>query len=338
MVYKEYIFYIFISIALSRNQNNSIIFENQYKFCNHRIYSDSSLFSENEIKSLCSQMKVDDRYLLLLTNKDINFDEEDYTSNCQRFHYFNCNRPLAKCPYVFTICIFLNHNKIFFKNGYKVTRALNDYEQNRIKNKYEIDLEKKEYFNTTIYVLNEVDLLYLYYARIHGFGSLRNFKTTFFNILFILICIGICYLYYKKKKEELPYTRLIDNPNYNINNINSDISEDEQVILIHNHLVDLEQLINEINQNSKKTISYNKCLICMKRIAIIKNLAETGNTRFNCHFLHIYHTFCLNKYNLKFCLMCKDMDSNASKIKGGFSNSNLLNLEDVKNFIKNLII
>lgn len=30
------------------------------------------------------------------------------------------------------------------------------------------------------------------------------------------------------------------------------------------------------------------------------------------------------------------MDSNASKIKGGFSNSNLLNLEDVKNFIKNL--
>ena len=337
MIYKIYIFFIFFSIALCRNLNNSINFI-EHKFCYERIYSDSDLYSEEEIKSLCSQMKIDDRYLLLLTNKDIDFDDEDYQTKCNVFGFLHCNHPMAKCPYVFTVCIFLNHNKVFFYSGYKVRFALKDYEKSRIKNISEKYLEKKEYYNATIYILNEIDLLYLRYALMHGFGSSSNLFTYFFKYFLILFCVGLCYFIYKliqKRKEELPYTRLIDHPNYDLNNINNDLNDEEKVILIHDHLTELERLFNEINKNEK--IEIRQCLICMKRIAYISNIpGSSGITRFNCHFLHAYHTFCLNKYNLKGCLMCKDINNDAYKINTICSTSYYINLEDVKNFIKNL--
>ena len=338
MDYKIYIFFIYISFSLCRNPNNSIIFRD-HKFCYEKIYSDSDLYSKEEIKSLCSQMEIDDRYLLLLTNKDIDFDDEDYQSNCNRFRFLYCNYPMAKCPYVFTICIFLNRNKMIFNSGYKVRFVLKDYEKNRIKNKYDIYLEKKEYYNATIYILNEIDLLYTRYVIMHGFGSFDNLVTYFFKFFEILFCVGLCYLIYiiiQKRKEELPYRRLIDHPNYDLNNINNDLNEEQQVVLIHNHLAELKQIINEINQ--KKNIEISQCLICMKRIVLISNIPGYGITRFNCHFLHAYHTYCLNKYNLKCCLMCKDINNDAYKIYTTTTlfTSNHLNLEDIKNFFKNL--
>ena len=61
---------------------------------------------------------------------------------------------------------------------------------------------------------------------------------------------------------------------------------------------------------------------------------ETGNTRFACQ--HVYHSDCLSRYNLYSCLMCKGINENASVTINNYDNFQVINEEQIKNFIKNL--
>ena len=72
----------------------------------------------------------------------------------------------------------------------------------------------------------------------------------------------------------------------------------------------------------------------MQQIINTVGTVETGNTRFACQ--HVYHTDCLSRYNLHCCLMCKGLNDNASTIINNYHDSQVINEEQVKNFIKNL--
>ena len=108
----------------------------------------------------------------------------------------------------------------------------------------------------------------------------------------------------------------------------------DQSLKIHNHLVSLEKMIEEINQNDPPIKNTNLCLICMQPIINTVGTMETSNTRFGCQ--HVYHSDCLSRYNIHCCLMCKGTGENASMIVNNYHDTQVLNEEQVKNFIKNL--
>ena len=103
----------------------------------------------------------------------------------------------------------------------------------------------------------------------------------------------------------------------------------DQSLKIHNHLVALEKMIEEINQNDPPIKNTNMCLICMQSIINTVGTLETGNTRFACQ--HIYHRDCLSRYNINCCLMCKDTDNNASIVINNYHDSQVINEEQIKN-------
>ena len=129
--------------------------------------------------------------------------------------------------------------------------------------------------------------------------------------------------------EELTYTQIVENNdgNYNTNNF-------DESLKIHNHLVALEKIIEEIKRSQPPIKETNQCLICMQPIINTVGAIESGNTRFSCQ--HVYHTACLNRYNLNICLMCKGITDNASVIIPNYHDSQVLSEEQVKNFIKNI--
>jgi hypothetical protein len=133
----------------------------------------------------------------------------------------------------------------------------------------------------------------------------------------------------------LTYTQIIDNQNPNDGSytINQNYSFD-QSLKIHNHLVTLEKIIEEIKSSTPPVKNTNLCLICIQPIINTVGTVENGNTRFGCG--HVYHTDCLSRYNLNVCLMCKDVNDKASTTLNNYHDTQVLTEEQIKNFIKNL--
>ena len=167
-------------------------------------------------------------------------------------------------------------------------------------------------------------------------GRKHNSEHSTFVVFFFIVvcccCCICCYIIYQKQQksnEELTYTQIVENNdgNYNTNNF-------DESLKIHNHLVALEKIIEEIKRSQPPIKETNQCLICMQPIINTVGAIESGNTRFSCQ--HVYHTACLNRYNLNICLMCKGISDNASVIIPNYHDSQVLSEEQVKNFIKNI--
>jgi uncharacterized membrane protein YgcG len=166
-------------------------------------------------------------------------------------------------------------------------------------------------------------------------GSHSTF-VTFFFILILCCCCICCYFIYQnqqKSNQELTYTQIIENQNDGSYTVNQNYTYD-QSLKIHNHLVALEKIIEEINQSDPPIKNTNLCLICMQPIINTVGTVETGNTRFDCK--HVYHTDCLSRNNLNMCLMCKGINDKCSVTINNYHDTQVINEEQVKNFIKNL--
>ena len=335
-------FIIFIILIFHFTKQDSLFdYDSDDFYCNGRIYSDNKGLSQREITSLCSKITSDDRYVILFTNKDRFRDEKSYSYNSEDFFSSHCIANKIDCQYDFSICIYLWGGKVIITSGSKSKKIVTQNNRMNVINNMIPYLKKGEYYVAINNALTELTNLYYKNSRnsepnSHIQPRKESNNSAFIVIFFILLCLccGICcYFIYKnqqKSNEELTYTQIIENQKVgSYNNSNFD-----QSLQIHNHLVALEKIIEEIKRNNPQIKETNQCLICMQPIINTVGAVETGNTRFACQ--HVYHSACLSKYNLNSCLMCKDIADNASVIVPNYHDSQVLSEEQVKNFIKNI--
>ena len=335
-------FIIFIILIFHFTKQDSLFdYDSDDFYCNGRIYSDNKGLSQREITSLCSKITSDDRYVILFTNKDRFRDEKSYSYNSEDFFSSHCIANKIDCQYDFSICIYLWGGKVIITSGSKSKNIVTQNNRMNVINNMIPYLKKGEYYVAINNALTELTNLYFKNSRnsepnSHIQPRKESNNSAFIVIFFILLCLccGICcYFIYKnqqKSNEELTYTQIIENQKVgSYNNSNFD-----QSLQIHNHLVALEKIIEEIKRNNPQIKETNQCLICMQPIINTVGTVETGNTRFACQ--HVYHSACLSKYNLNSCLMCKDIADNASVIVPNYHDSQVLSEEQVKNFIKNI--
>ena len=319
-----------------------LTYDSRHFYCNGRIYSDNNGLSINEINSICSKITSDDRYVILFTNQDRFRDEYSYTYNSEDFFSTRCYSNSINCKYDFAICIYLWGGKVIITSGSIAKNIVSQGNRMNIINNMIVYLRNQEYYTAIQTAITEISKIY------YQNGGKKGTTTTsqgghstfviFFFLLILCCCCICCYFIYQnqqKSNEELTYTQIIENqnPNDGTYTVNQNYTYD-QSLKIHNHLVALEKIIEEINQSNPPIKDTNMCLICMQQIINTVGTVETGNTRFACQ--HVYHTDCLSRYNLHCCLMCKGLNDNASVVINNYHDSQVINEEQVKNFIKNL--
>ena len=330
----------FISLILLFlcTKESSIPYDSRNFYCNGRIYSDNNGLSINEINSICSKITADDRYVVLFTNQDRFIDERSYTYASEDFFSTHCYSNSINCKYDFAICIFLWGGKVIITSGSIAKNVVTQGNRMNIINNMIIYLRNREYYTAIQSAITDISKLYYQNGGRRGTTTTNKGHSTFvifFFILLILCCCVCCYFIYQnqqKSNDELTYTTIVDNPNGEYT-VNQNYTYD-QSLKIHNHLVSLEKMIEEINQNDPPIKNTNLCLICMQPIINTVGTMETRNTRFGCQ--HVYHSDCLSRYNIHCCLMCKDTGGNASMVINNYHDTQVLNEEQVKNFIKNL--
>ena len=331
---------ILLLLFIYTNQSSLMNYDSKYFFCNGRIYSDNTGLSQNEITSLCSKITSDDRYVILFTNKDRFSDEKSYTYNSEDFFSSHCFSNKIDCKYDFSICIYLWGGKVIITSGAKAKNIVSQNNRMKVINNMITYLKNGDYYVAINEALTELSKLYFQNggqnANINKNRNRGN--STFVVFFFIIICLCCCiccyFIYQNRQKsdQELNYTRVVENQKIgNYNNVKNNYDES---LKIHNHLVALEKIIENIKRSNPPIKETNQCLICMQPIINTVGTIETGNTRFACQ--HVYHTACLSRYNLNSCLMCKDTTDNASTIVANYHDSQVLTEEQVKNFIKNL--
>ena len=318
----------------------SFNYDSRFFYCNGRIYCDNNGLSQSDITSLCSKITSDDRYVILFTNKDRFTDERSYSYNSEDFFSSHCLSNKIDCKYDFAISIYLWGGKVIITAGQTSKNIVKQDQRMRIINNMIPYLKNGEYY---IAIQNALtDITKIYYQNggqnagpnnpVRKHNSEHSTFVVFFFIVVCCCCCICCYFIYQKQQksnEELTYTQIVENNdgNYNTNNF-------DESLKIHNHLVALEKIIEEIKRSQPPIKETNQCLICMQPIINTVGAIESGNTRFSCQ--HVYHTACLNRYNLNICLMCKGITDNASVIIPNYHDSQVLSEEQVKNFIKNI--
>ena len=319
-------------------KESSIPYDSRNFYCNGRIYSDNNGLSINEINSICSKITADDRYVVLFTNQDRFLDERSYTYASEDFFSTHCYSNSINCKYDFAICIFLWGGKVIITSGSIAKNVVSQGHRMNIINNMIIYLRNREYYTAIQSAITDISKIYYQNGGRRGTTTTNKGHSTFvifFFILLICCCCVCCYFIYQnqqKSNDELTYTTIVDNPNGEYT-VNQNYTYD-QSLKIHNHLVALEKMIEEINQNDPPIKNTSLCLICMQPIINTVGTMETRNTRFGCQ--HVYHSDCLSRYNIHCCLMCKDTGENASMIVNNYHDTQVLNEEQVKNFIKNL--
>ena len=332
---KIFLLFFIFSFIYSK-QSLSMSYDSRYFYCNRRIYCDNNGLTQEEINSLCTKISSDDRYVILLTNKDRFSDERSYSLNSEDFFSNNCLSNKYDCRYDFAISIYLWGGKVIITAGQNSKNIVKQDQRMRIINNMISYLKNGEYYTALANALTDLTKFYYQNGGSRSTSTNRNNgHSTFVVFFFIIICLCCCVLGYfiyqnqKKSNEELTYTQITDTQDiYNTNN------SFDQSLKIHNHLVALEKIIEEIRSSNPPIKETNQCLICMQQIINTVGTSEIGNTRFACQ--HIYHTDCLSRYNLNSCLMCKDTTDNASNRIQNLHDSQVLSEENVKNFIKNI--
>ena len=333
---------IFIFIFVYTYQGGLLKYDSSNFYCNGRIYSDNNGLSINEINSLCSKITYDDRYVILFTNQDRFHDEKSYTYNSEDFFSTHCYSNSINCKYDFAICIYLWGGKVILTSGSIAKNYVNQGNRMNIINNMIVYLRNQEYYTAIQTAITEISKIYYLNGGRRGTSTTNKGGNStfvfFFFILILICCCFCCYFIYQnqqKSNQELTYTQIIENQNPNDGSytVNQNYTFD-QSLKIHNHLVALEKIIEEINQSNPPIKNTNLCLICMQPIINTIGTVEAGNTRFACQ--HVYHTDCLSRYNLNICLMCKGKTDDASIIRNNYHDSQVINEEQVKNFIQNI--
>ncbi len=331
---------LFLLLFIYTKEASLLTYDSRYFYCNGRIYSDNNGLSINEINSICAKITADDRYVVLFTNQDRFSDERSYTYNSEDFFSTRCYSNSINCKYDFAICIYLWGGKVIITSGSVSKNIVTQSNRMNIINNMIIYLRNQEYYTAIQNAITEISRIYYNNGGRRGSTTTQGGHSTFVIFFFILIlccCCICCYFIYQnqqKSNEELTYTQIIENQNNDGSyTVNQNYSFDQSV-KIHNHLVALEKIIEEINQSNPPIKSTNLCLICMQQIINTVGTMETGNTRFACQ--HVYHTDCLSRFNLHICLMCKDTSDNASTVVNNYHDTQVINEEQVKNFIKNI--
>ena len=329
-IFLLYLFYFSLT-------SNDLVYDSKYFYCNNKIYCDNDYITIEEINTICSRIANNDRFVVLFTNKDNFQNENNYITWSESFFNSQCLYNTINCKYDFGICIYLNKGKIIITSGTISKNVVNQSNRMEVINNMIVYLQSGDYFSAIINgIIQITDLFYENgggnYKNQGGaepsYGGHSTFTFIFFLLILCCCCIG-CYLLYKntqKSNEELAYEQIIENNDDN--NINND-NNFNQSLIIHNHLTNLEKLINEIKQNDPPVKNIDICLICMQQIT------NTDNTRFACQ--HVYHSNCLKKYNIDYCLMCPD-DVNSKIIIKNYYDSQVINEQNIKNLIKNLQI
>ena len=337
---KAFLKLILFLFVFKYTKEGLLTYDSRNFYCNGRIYSDNNGLSINEVNSLCSKITSDDRYVILFTNQDRFRDENSYTYNSEDFFTTRCYSNSINCKYDFAICIYLWGGKVIITSGSIAKNVVNQANRMNIINNMIVYLRNQEYYTAIQTAITEISKIYYQNGGKKGTTTSQGNHSTFVVFFFLLIlccCCVCCYFIYQnqqKSNEELTYTQIIENQNPNDAIFTVNENTYDQSLKIHNHLVALEKIIEEIKQSNPPIKDTNMCLICMQQIINTVGTIETGNTRFACQ--HVYHTDCLSRYNLHCCLMCKGLNDNASSTINNYHDSQVINEEQVKNFIKNL--
>ena len=333
-MFTQSIIYLFI-LFINSQSSSQLDYKREFFYCNNRIYCDNNNLSIDELNSLCQKITSDDRYTILFTNRDTFFDENSYIKNSEKFFKNYCPYTAIDCKYSFAISIYLNGGKVIITSG-SISKNIvtQSYRMNIINNMINY-LKNSRYYQAISYAVSQLTDLYFRLGGRTGGGTYTQEEHStfviFFFVLILLCCCFCCYFIYrnqKKSNDELTYTQIIENRDHQDNSY-------DQSLKIHNHLVALENIIKEINYSNPPIKNTNLCLICMQPIINTVGIVETANTRFLCQ--HVYHTDCLSRFNLKCCLMCKDINNNdATTVINNLYDTQVINEEQVKNFIKNL--
>ena len=331
-------FIIFIFLFSFTKEGNLLIYDSRNFYCNGRIYSDNNGLSINEINSICSKITNDDRYVVLFTNMDRFSDERSYTYNSEDFFSTRCYSNSINCKYDFAICIYLWGGKVIITSGSVAKNIVNTSKRMNIINDMIIYLRNQEYYQAIQSAITQISKIYYQNGggrygndTSHQQGGHSTF-VVFFFILILCCCCICCYFIYQNQQKSNTYTQIIENQNNGSYTVSQNTYD--QSLKIHNHLVSLEKIIEEIKQSDPPIKNTNICLICMQPIINTVGTLESANTRFACQ--HVYHRDCLSRYNINCCLMCRGINDNNSTIIINNYDSQVLNEEQVKNFIKNL--
>ena len=348
-------------------------------YCDNKIYSDINLLTQDEIINLCHKInKYNQRYSILISNSPYytQFLNDNYfTEQCQNF-FDNYNKDLENgisfCVFITSYTFNNAQGKIRIIYGHKVLHKINNNIRNSIVNIMSSYLKNKMFYKAFDKGIDEFND-YLY----EGHSFLFKF---FFYFLIPLFFIGglyyYCFIYKKKEDNNLllnnnnftpQYESLIDDNNNNNHIQMENYPTYNEVISsnpIYNHILFLENLINQLKYLNPQIITIDKCLICLKQIIINYNnnynkgkqiemynfdtqienynnnnidinFYDKNNTRFSCG--HIFHNECLRKCNLGKCIICFNNNSNGkcNEIIDNKINTQVIDENNVKNLIIN---
>ena len=357
-------------------------------YCDNKIYSDRDLLTQDEIIKLCHKInKNNQRYSILISNSPYytQFLNDNYfTEQCQTFFDdYNKDKEngISFCVFITSFTFNNAQGKIRIISGHKVLHKVNNNNRNIILNIMSSYLKNKMFFKAFDKAIDEFND-YLYEG--HSF----LFKFFFYFLLPLLIIIGLYYYFFIYKKNEEnnlllnnnnninitpQYQSLIDDDNNNNNNNNNNMHIQmenyptyNEVINsnpIYNHILFLENLLNQLKYLNPQVITIDKCLICLKQIVINFNnnyyqgqqiemtnfdtqignynsnininYFDKNNTRFSCG--HIFHNECLRNFNLGKCIICFNNYSNGknNEIIENNTNTQVIDADNVKNLIIN---
>jgi hypothetical protein len=300
MQWKILIFLIFNLTICERKENN------KYYFCNGKIFDPDIILSSSNINYICSLINNDKSFMINIQKKlsfsfILNRDEEDqlYTRDSEDMFITMSNRPGINREYLSLLSIYADAKKARLTFGKYSTAKRN---VRTILSKISPYLSDKKYLDA---IVTAIDMIgYEDYNNKSSGGV--NIFVIIIIIITILICAFIIYSVTIKNKQEVN-----NQYEYTDNSHNSS--------MVYNHLHKLQNMLKKMKKNSPPIISTKKCLICMEKMKLKKgksfemnNFNEMNSnlifqndntlTRYNCS--HLFHTSCLQRHQLYYCIMC----------------------------------
>ena len=357
---KEIILFLILVISIYGNN----------LYCKDNLYIDSDKINSNEISQLCINMTNENFHLFFIDN--IIFESENNTEYSE--YSFNLyNKTIINSSdddyaiFIFNIgqkIILINEEEI--ENDENKKNNLNIYKDEilyQIRNEnYLIALklaifrfnEGKNKLNTGDFYIKTVNnnpnkginITSIVKEELYTY---RDYIKICFELIFVIVVIIFCFYFYKRRR----------NPNYTPVSMTSSLIEKDDVTSdINKTLIKVEDLFKQIENDKNKTITSELCFICMKPINNIKsgkyiemsnmednNINKNLNINSTKDFItyscgHSFHTFCLKKNNIDFCILCYNQDSTDSYqlLNSNEVTQGAIKETQLRNFVQNLYI
>ncbi len=280
--YSKYFYFIILLIILliRKTSAQNVRDDKKHYFCNGYLFDSDYRLSVSDIGLLCNKLASDNRFFISI-QKNIPFfsgkaEDSLYTRDTEELFFAKC-RGLNNniCNYGFVISVYTEARKVRISAGTISKNIVTVQMRENIIQNIKQFLQMDRFYEA---IARSVEILQSYLNsnnQNYNNNNNNNYRPSniqpvqppkhtssgwgFFSVLFFIICPILCvcgaiyYFYNQQKEEEIRVS--IQKTSYSASNV-------------HNHLNQLESLLNSIKFNSPPCMNIDVCLICMQKIYV----------------------------------------------------------------------